>query len=260
MNIEITDSHCAEIFTILFQHMRLFTDQISIGFSTTGMYLQTMDSARVSIIEITLPNTWFQKYECSEDVVLGINATILFKILNAREKSQRINIVYESESTDALYLHFLSEDKTIFDKHFQCPLMDIESETMTIPPIEYAAEITIPSAVFSTLIQQLKTFGDSLDITCNETKIELAAKSPDSGTMAVEVNIDDLSSFAINEGEELRMSFSLNQLHHICMFNKLAKEMTIGLCDQYPMSVFYNITDDGAKLSAYLAPKIGGDD
>jgi len=255
MELTLTNVGKAELFASIFQNVRPFTEHLSVSFTSNGLYLQTMDSSRVSIIELTIGKDWFDSYKCEVDVVLGIPVTILFKILNAREKVQSIHIIYENTDNDSLSLHFTSDDKTIFDKHFQCPLLEIESETMQIPAIEYAAEFTLPSAIFGTLINQLKTFGDSLDISCTEEQIDLAANSTESGKMSVEVKIDDLSAFSINEGEKLNISFSLTQLHHISMFHKLSKEVSLGLCDQYPMSVHYTFADN-CSLRAFLAPKI----
>jgi proliferating cell nuclear antigen len=255
MDIKITAASKSELFTSIFQNIRPFTEHLSVSFTQDGLYFQTMDSARVSIIELTLNKSWFDEYTCNTDVVIGIPVNILFKILNAREKVQTIHIVYENEGNDTLSLHFTSDDKTIFDKHFQCPLLEIETETMQIPQIDYAAEFSLPSAIFGTLINQLKTFGDSLDICCTEEQIELAANSTESGKMSVEVKIDDLSAFCINEGEKLDISFSLIQLHHISMFHKLSKEVSLGLCDQYPMSIQY-ILSENSSLRAFLAPKI----
>jgi proliferating cell nuclear antigen PCNA len=246
-----------DIFTSIFQHIRAFTEHISLICSPTGIYFQTMDAARVSIVELTLPHTWFDSYTFTYtgDVVIGINTNILFKILNAREKQQKIQLTYKND--DSFEIHFTSEDKSVFDKHFCCPLIDLESEIMKIPDtIEYAAEFTLPSSNFATIIYQLKTFGDTLDIECTEEHIQLVAKSTESGTMSVEVPIDELNSFAINEGEELRMGFSLACLHNICLFNKTAKEMMIRLVADYPLSVIFPITEEDAYLKVYLAPKI----
>ena len=259
MDIQIAGSK-AEIFTCIFQHIRAFTDNVSLIFRSGGLYFQTMDSARVSIVELTLPSGWFDVYSFSHkgDVVLGLNTAILFKILNVREKQQRIQMVYESE--DSFEIHFTSEDKTVFDKHFRCPLVDLDSEIMVIPDTEYTAEFTLPSTTFSTLIQQLKTFGDTLDIECTEEKIQMSAKSSETGAMSVDVPIDDLNSFAINEGEELRMSFSLACLHNICAFSKTAKEISVRMCSDYPLSIIYPITEEDAHLKVYLAPKITDDE
>jgi len=261
MDIQLlASSSKTDIFTYIFQNIRSFTEHISLTFKPTGIYFQTMDSSRISIVELTLPNTWFDKYTFTHntDIVLGITTNILFKILNAREKQQMIQLVYETD--DSLEIHFTSQDKSVFDKHFKCPLVDLEVEIMAIPEIEYAAEFTLSSNIFSTLIHQLKTFGDSLDMDCTEEHILLTAKSPESGTMAVEVPIDDLNSFAINEGEQLEMSFALSALNNICMFSKVSKEIMIRLCRDYPLSIVYPITEEDAHLKIYLAPKIDDND
>jgi proliferating cell nuclear antigen PCNA len=267
MEICIDNNAKCELFTSVFQNIRPFTDHVSIAFSSTGVYLQTMDAARVSIIELNIPNTWFDKYEFSKagDIVLGISVNIFFKILNAREKTQTIQIIYNNDektgSNDILSLHFTSNDKTIFDKHFQCPLLEIESELMQIPEIEYAAEFSLPSSMFATLLHQLKTFGDSLDILCTEENIILSSNSTENGKMSVEIKIDDLSAFSINENEQIQLSYSLTQLHNISLFHKISKEVTIGLCDQYPMSIQYPFTEDNSGcLRAYLAPKMSDDE
>lgn len=245
-----------EIFTSIFQNIRLFTEHISITCNETGVFFQTMDSSRISIIEVNLPANWFDKYVFSNksEIVLGISSNILFKILNAREKQQQIRVVYGLN--DILEIHFTSEDKSVYDRYFHCPLLDIETDTMNIPDIDYCAEFTLSSSTFSTLIHQMKNFGDSLEMICNENRIEFTATSVETGTMTVEIPIDDLTSFSINAGEELRMSFALGALNQICSFNKVTKEIMIRLCDNYPLSIVFPITEEGAYLRIYLAPKI----
>jgi proliferating cell nuclear antigen len=259
MDIKITNPVKAELFTSIFQNIKIFTDHISIICKNTGIYVQTMDTSRVSIIELLLPSTWFDKYSYTVDVNIGISSNILYKILNAREKSQNIHIEYNNSSMDKLSIHFVSEEKKHFDKHFEVPLIDLEVEHMEIPEIEYVAEFTIPSGVFSGLINQLKMFGESMDINCSEEKIVLFSNSIDSGKMSVEMKIDDLTSFSINEGEELNLSFSLIYLHNICSFNKLSKEIEIKLCNNYPLSIVYDLSD-GGFMKFFLAPKIDDSD
>ena len=259
MDFSLKTAAKPDIFTGIFQNIRPFTEHLCLMFSPSGLYLQAMDSSRVSIVELRLPSSWFDEYKCVQDVVIGLNSSILFKILNAREKGQVIQFVYENTDTDSLSIHFTGDDKTVFDKHFLCPLVDIESETMNIPETEYAAEFTLPSGNFATLMNQLKLFGDTMDIDCNEEKIEMTAKSVESGSMAVEIKIDDLNSFAINEGERLHMGFSLPQLHNISQFKIAAKEIVIRLCDNYPLSIIFPITEEDAYVKVYLAPKIQED-
>jgi hypothetical protein len=56
------------------------------------------------------------------------------------------------------------------------------------------------------------------------------------------------------------MSFSLPQLHHISMFNKISKDIQVRLCDNYPLSIIYPISGEDTHLKVYLAPKINDSD
>ena len=63
MDIQILNPSTAECFCNLFQYIKLFTEHVNITFTKEKMYMQTMDTSRVSIVEVFLPFNWFQKYE-----------------------------------------------------------------------------------------------------------------------------------------------------------------------------------------------------
>jgi proliferating cell nuclear antigen PCNA len=263
INITITDQQKAEIFSGIFQHIKLFTDQINLIFEKDRLYIQSMDACRISIFEVFLPATWFSTYEhtLATSCTIGLNSNTLYKILGTRDKGQDIAIRFDSEFDDKLYLDFTSNNKALYDKNFEMCLIDIDCELMAIPETPSSAEFSIPSANFANIVGQLKLFGDSIDIVCNESDIMLTALSVESGKMAVKIEIDDLNEFSIDEGAELTMSFSLANLNNACAYSKIAKVMQIHLTENFPMKIIFWLGDvDGpAKLVFYLAPKINDD-
>ena len=274
MDIRIAQSSKADIFAALFQHIKLFTEHVNIMFQSDRLYIQTMDSSRISILEITLPAAWFDEYKFTQNVTLGVNALLLFKVLSTRDPSQTLHIQYDEEQDDKLFVHFQCQGQSpvrstnAFDKHFEIPLMAIDNDLMCIPPIEYQAEFSIPSANFAALVNQMRMFGDTMQIECSEDKIQLSSKSGETGNMIVDIPIDDLTSFAIQEGEHLDLSFSLAQLHNICAYSKLARDMEVNLTANFPIQLVYalepKVEGDGedttpnsiAQIVFYLAPKI----
>ena len=107
-------------------------------------------------------------------------------------------------------------------------------------------------------------FGDTMDISCTEEKIILASHSQDHGKMFVEIKIDDLSSFIIDENGSIDLSFSLNYLHNICLYNKIAKEIELKIAANYPIQIIYDlgsvVNAEKAEIKFYLAPKINDND
>lgn len=258
MDIQILNPSTAECFCNLFQYIKLFTEHVNLTFTNEKMYMQTMDTSRVSIVEVFLPENWFQKYEMKNNnsITIGINATILYKVLNTRDKQQNIQLIMDSNDNDKLKINFISEDKTVFDKHFEIPLIDLDVEVMEIPEFESDADISLPSTYFAGIISQLQIFGDTIQFDCSEEKIELTSLSLESGKMKVSIDIEDITSYAINENESMSISFSLTRLHNICMYNKLSKEVEVMLTNNYPMKITYPLNMDEAKMVFYLAPQI----
>ena len=199
MDIQINQPSNAEIFSGLFQYIKLFTNDINIHFESERLFIQALDSSRVSIFEVYLPKTWFDVYTINNEngAVIGINTNNLYKVLHAREKNQRLTLKMDDVTDDKLRLDMTSDNPTIFDKRFELPLIDIDTEMMSIPEMEYQAEFSLPSNTFATLIDQLKLFGETLRIECSEERIQLFSESIDSGKMSVDIPIDDLISFAI---------------------------------------------------------------
>lgn len=257
MKIQITNPIKIDIFATIFQNMKLFSDNVNICLGEkSGLSIQAMDAGHVSVIELNMPNDWFDSYSVDESTTIGINSVILHKILSTRDKSQDIELETTDSNPDKMLIRFMSGNSAVFDKTFEVPLMDIDVDAMNIPPIEYEAEFSLPSANFNNLMNQLKMFGENMDIDCSEDKILLYASSQDCGKMSVEIKIEDLNAFSINEGERLEMSFSLNYLHNISQFHKLTKEVELKFRREYPIQVLYNLGSTDATLRFYLAPKI----
>jgi proliferating cell nuclear antigen PCNA len=172
-----------------FQNIRLFSENININFKIDAMSIQTMDSSHVSILELNIPNIWFDSYTINKDMVVGINTVLFLKVLSTREKGQSIQIILPIDETDKINIKFESE-KSIFNKDFEVPMVDLDTDILAIPEMEYQAEFSLPSSHFYGLVNQLKLFGDCLDILCSEEKITLCSNSVDSGKMMVNIDID----------------------------------------------------------------------
>jgi proliferating cell nuclear antigen PCNA len=273
-NLAVSEPSKARAFSAIFQNMKHFCDHVNIVFEKERAYAQGMDNSHISIFELFIPASWFDSYNhpSEENIVVGINVGLFYKIMNTRDEGQEIFIKYDPEKQDKLYLHFITSTpstKPLFDKHFELPLIEIETEMMSIPDVEYAAEFSLLSANFAGIVGQLKQFGADMLIKCNEQEIRLTAKSTDTGNMSVVVPIDDLSLFAINEGETLNLSFSLSHLHNICSFYKVSDSVNLKISDNYPLKATYlleKVSDEEddvsgkARIVVFLAPRISDED
>ena len=255
----ITNLQHADCFVALFQHVKSFSENINIIFNEDKMYIQCMDSSKVSVFEIFLPKEWFDSYELVNDtsVTIGISSNMLFKVLNTRDKKQEIQLSFESEG-DTITIDFHCDDKNTYDKEFAIPLMDIENEMMNIPEMESTADISLPSANFANAVKDMKLFGDTFNLSCDQENLTMSSNSEESGKMKLKITLDDLTSYEIEEDAELQTSYSLAILYNISLYSKLSEFIHFHVKDGFPLKIVYELDSEieGAKMAFYVAPKI----
>ena len=258
MDIEIHDNTYADYFCHIFQHLKLFSDHINLMFDNDKLYVQTMDSSHITIGEITLNKEWFGTYNYKsnkEQIVLGVSSSVFYKVMNTREKNQVLCLNYDEDQTDRLFVHFKNKDNTTFGKHFELPLMDIETDVLEIPDFDSNIKIKMPSVKFASLIQQLQIFGDSIDFNCMTDKIQLSSNTTENGKMEVDIDNSMLDTYELEDDNELKLSFTLSKMHDICLYSKISKEIIIILTENYPIKIIYSVGENHGKMTFYLAPK-----
>lgn len=255
MNLEIRDLQKADIFVQCFQHIKTFTETINIVFEPEQMYIQCMDSTMVLIMEFKLPSSWFDVYEVEQSITIGLLTNTWTKVLLVRDKSQHIRLTtHERQDYVSVYFH-VDDSKLVFDKSFEIPMIELDTELLHIPDMEYSAEFTLPSNTLSSMVQQLKQFGDVMHIECTEEHIQIIADSQEFGKMNTSIPIDDLDEYAIDEGGKVSSSFGLRMIHNVCMFQKVAKSVQLGLSDNFPMKLNFQMDAD-ASLVFFIAPRM----
>ena len=257
MDIQLNNLTKVDEFTMLFQNIKLFTEHINIDINDERIYIQTMDNCKISLLEVIIPKSWFCVYSCPVPITLGINTNIFHKILSARDKVQTMHMYYNTTDEDKLYIDMESTIKTIFDRKFEVPLMELTYDIMDVPNTEYQADISLPSSDFAQLINQLRGFGESVQFVCNESKIEIISKSIEQGKMSVIVEIEELTAYAIEEEQEINMSFSLKCLHNMCSFSKIYRNVELKMHSESPLYISYS--DNELYVKIYLAPQMSDD-
>ena len=273
VEIDICENDKAELFCNLFQYVKVVSESITIHFLKDEFFVQLMDPSHVSIMEIRIPSTWFTRYDLGENgepTTMSINATILFRVLGSRDKLQTLKMQYDEEEVK-LHIFFeagnkeLKVNNNIIDKEFSILLMDLQYDIMEIPgDMSYDAEISLPSSSFASNVNIMQNFADTMQIRCSEKNISFHSKGTDTGEMKMTIYSREDDEEAEEEGqeeeeEELKLSFSLNYLHNICLYHKIAKEIVLNMKVGFPMKAVYDLGND-LSILFYLAPKIDDDD
>jgi proliferating cell nuclear antigen PCNA len=259
---QVIDNTKAEKLIFMLKNINVLSNQIIIYFKKQGIYCQGMDPSQICLFEFKIDaegdNKWFDYYklENSTETKIGINCVILAKILNTYKKDQAVTFSIDAIKNNILTIDFKfinEKSNSIHDKEFQIPLIDIDEDLLNIPEKEYAVDIEIQSKIFDKLCGEFALFDDIMKIKCSENKIEMTATGTE-GKMKVNVNVNDLDEFSIEENLIYQDSFSLTYFNHMCTFHKLADTMLLNFENERPMKLTYNIAN-GFILKFYMGAK-----
>jgi len=257
MNICISDPKKIAQFANIFRHCKQITEVVNLNFDGDGLYMQGMDVSHACLFELKISEKWFDEFKVKTDCIIGVYCEILFRIISCLSDGQCITLSM-GESKDQLCIDFTG--KGTIEKSFEIPLVDVISDILTAPDIEYTADIGFESAEFAALVRQLSIFSDTLRFKLSDRGIDLIA-SGDHGKMTADIKEELVNEYAVEEGADISVSFGMTYMEKICSFSKLSSDMTVHCHLEFPMRVDYpldgrSFSDSESYMRFFLAPKI----
>lgn len=256
----------------IFSTIKHVSDAINIYFKPEGIYFQTMDGGHVCMCELKLSSNWFDSYKCDQEYMVGVNTKILGLISSCYDDKQTITWNYDNEANDAITVSYKSKDENSkeFNKDFEMPLIDLDTEMMHIPDdSEWVMDIVIMSKRFTKIMSQFEMFGD--EFTCKGTENELVFTAHgDFGKVSACVENDNLEEYSIAEDTTVEVSYALKYMKLITSFSKLSERTIANFSDCLPLRVQYSMDESSDNeaigietmdesenyIRFFLAPKI----
>lgn len=258
MKITISNKNKKDLFVSLFQVLKNCTTLVSVIFETDKLHIQGMDKSHVCLFDVNIQQKWFDEYVVEEETNVSFDASIFHLIISTKQESHDI-IIHKMEE-DYLNIDLVSKEhaKGEFNKYFKISLNDYDYQLMNVPDVYYDAEFSISSKKICEIVSQMMTFGTNINIKCSEEKIDLITNGI-TGEMLVNIPIEDLTEYSIVEGEEIKLSYSLNYINKMCLTNKISNEINFFISGEYPMKIQYALGDD-SYIIFFIAPKISDED
>ena len=257
MKIVIESGTKCQQFTTIFKNMKDQISEINIHFDSTKLYIQGMDGSQIGLVELVLNKDWFKSFDVDQTCILGLNCIEFFHILNCYEKEQELSLIFEKDG-DHLLISFESDKNGICDKYFKLPLLIIERPILKIPDTEFSADLDIKSALFEKIITELFVFAEAVEVHCTEGEVSLKTtknSAREQGLMDVNINMDDMKEYIVEEGLDLKLIFALGFLKWIVQFSKLSLQCNIHFKLDIPMKLEYKLENEN-YICFYLAPLI----
>jgi proliferating cell nuclear antigen PCNA len=258
MKLLLKDKKKKDTFISIFQLLKNASSQINVMFDPERCHIQGMDKSHICLFDLSLSKDWFDSYE-ADQAKLCFDSSIFYSMISIKGDEQNLNISTLDNDQDNIKIELVNplenlSKKADFNKFFVMPLMEYEYEEMVIPNAEYDSEITLPAKKVTDMLSQLSNFGNDLNIVCDDEYTDFKTTGI-SGEMRVNIQVDDMISYSVVEGEQLSLTYSLSYISKMCITNKLSSDIEFNLSGEFPMKIKYDLGEESCLLF-YIAPKM----
>ncbi|AGE56376.1 putative DNA polymerase sliding clamp 2 [Paramecium bursaria Chlorella virus NE-JV-1] len=228
----------------MFMLLDELNDDVNLVFTDRGLRIQSMDTSHVALISVRISKDFFASYNVYETIAIGIKLSSLVRVLGIVEGS--FSFEYSDETQDEFVIRSDHE-------HFRLKTIDLESEEMEVPDMEYEVEIDADASVMSKHFKNLASFGDSTIFSTDGGSVEMRA-SGDIGTASIKIHDQ-----RVKINGKVTGKFASRYLVTFAKAASISKEVGIKFSADRPIVMRYEFGPE-SFISFFLAPKIFEDE
>lgn len=236
---------------------------VTMRFTPTHMWLQTMDASHICLVDLRLTDSWFETYKCPEDVNLSTSLPMLVKMLACIETGQRAWLRTVDTKMGPGWELELSGGESTFTKTFGIPQYDLDDEALTLPETEADVDFVMSAARWAKTIDELKFFGEVLRVTCGDEGTQLHTEDTTQNVkMSCLIGMDDVSSYDACD-DEFTTYYPIGPIQrsaagrHAACLGPVAT-VTIHITEGRPIDMVFDL-GDGAESRFIVAPRMDED-
>jgi len=211
-----------------------------------GLSFRGMDPSHVALIDISWPNSAFEKYECDGDIKFGVRIDEFSKLIKRADKTDSITI----SIADTLLEISIGKNK-----QYKMRLIESSATDTPLPKIPYDAKMELATTLFDKILGDVQVVSDYLTIKTAQEKAEFSGKG-DSGEalISLQKQQDELSEISIKE--ESIGTYSLEYLNPIVKAVGTASgSIVCEYSSAKPLRIEFKVANMG-RIHFYLAPRV----
>jgi proliferating cell nuclear antigen len=235
----------ANVFRSIFDVLGKIIDEAKLNFTEEGMRVRAMDPANVALIDIKFPRESFTEYEIEGEATVGLNLSIVLKLLKRAKRGDRLDIEADGERVKISIIG-------VIKREFE--LRNLEVITPEIPEASLELDIKLSLLVdpLRQALKDLELVGETVTLTYDgEEKVILSGKSETRYTMELTKESGALIDLeAKNKGEA---TYSVDYLLNVLSLVKVADTVRLEFSNQMPLRLEFDLPA-GGSVTYLLAP------
>ena len=212
-----------------------------------GLMYRGMDPSHVAMVDLSIPNSCFEKWSCIEEKKFGLNIAEFRKMISSLDTKGSINVAIEKDEILFSQNGFSAAINTIEPSETDCPLPKIPFDAS----VRFAENQKITSMNFRKLAQKFATVSDYITINCDDNRVKFSGKG-DRGVCSTEYTKDQCE---IRVREDSETTYSLEYLIPYMKTLTKESEAILEYSAQKPLRIRTKVNNLG-RIDFYLAPRV----
>lgn len=215
--------------------------------NSEGITFRGMDPSHVALIDISWPNSAFEKYSCDGDIQFGVRIDEFSKLIKRAGKKDDIEIGISEEN---MLLVTIGRNKK-----YKMRLIESSATDTPLPKIPYKAKITLSPSKFDKILGDVQVVSNFLTIKASESRADFAGKG-DTGEVTIDVDKGEEDIVEIAAQEDCEGTYSLEYLNPVVKaVGNTAGHVTCEFSDAKPLRIEFKVANIG-RIHFYLAPRV----
>lgn len=231
----------------VFEVLKDIINDVNVYFTAAGVHILTLDTARVTLVHMTLGSENFEEYQCPVDMAAGLNMGNMYKLLKSISGAD--TLVMRMENRD--YIDLLIENPVKKSAtSFKLKLLDINEDILGLPDINMNVVTTLPSVDFQRIARDMGNLAQEMQIIRDGASLTLSCQ----GDFADQTTVIELPESVGRTGAIFSLKYInlFTKATNMCASVQLMQDSTN---ENMPIVFRYTIANLG-DLRFYLAPKI----
>mgnify|MGYP003949561761 CR=1 FL=1 len=241
-------------FRILIEALKEILTDSNIEFDENGMKIVAMDASHTVLVHLRLDGINFEQYYCKSKLVLGVNMMNFFKLIKTMNNNDTLTLFLEKENINELGIRIENGDKNTIT-NYKLNLMDLNEETISVPPASFTSVITMPANDFQKICRDMNNLADSIEIKSIENQLLFSCKGDFASQETIMGETNSGMNF-IKKQTNNDIVQGVFALKHLVLFTKctnLCNSIEIYLKNDYPLIIKYSVASLG-EIKLCLAP------
>lgn len=242
-------------FKILIEALKEILTDTCIEIDETGLKITAMDTSHIVLVHLKLDANNFEYYQCTKKISIGVNMLNFHKLIKTINSNDTLSFIIDSQDINHLIVKIENSEKNS-KTIYKLNLLDIDSQAISIDPVEFNSVITLPSIDFQKIIRDMNNLSDFVEIRNINKQLYFSCKGDfcNQETIISDSTVENKCKVQSKTHDEIIQGFF--HLKYMTMFTKctnLCNTVELYLKNDYPIIVKYEVASLGS-LKLCLAP------